>query len=124
MLNPFLVLGFSGLLAACGGDDTGKDETDSEAEDSCWFDGGICFDYDGDTQAWCDGMAEQYTSLGIAYSANPCSGDEVGSCSIPSGAGDFVDAGAVASYYSPAYDTPSAEIACSASGGSFSEIEN
>lgn len=127
MLKKLLFVALFGAFAACSGDDTGKDGTDDgtdgdgPAGDSCWFDEGLCFDYDGDTQAWCSEMDAQYGGvLTVEYSSSPCPGDEVGQCALSAGSGDFTDAGGTAYYYSPDYDASSAEAACTGGGGSFS----
>ena len=51
------------------------------------------------------------------YSASPCPGEEVGSCVLEAGNGDYVDYGGTAYYYN--LDASAAESACSSAGGSY-----
>ena len=124
MFRNFMAFALFGALVACaGGDDTGKDSTetstddgtdgtddgtdgtDGAATDACWFGTTVCIEYGGDTETWCGGV-------GGEYEAAPCPGDADAACDIPAGEGDYVEAGTA--YY---YGVEDAEGACSGAGG-------
>ena len=83
MFRNFMAFALFGALVACaGGDDTGKDSTetstddgtdgtddgtdgtDGAATDACWFGTTVCIEYSGDTETWCGGVGGDSNYVG------------------------------------------------------------
>ena len=130
MTRNLFCLSLFGLLIACdGGDDSGKidttDETtdgeDGATGDSCWLVDGLCVETNGDTAGWCDAMQSVYAGVldNITYSAEPCPGDAVGSCTVGAD-GDYEEVGGGTSYYyAPEFDASLAQEYCNEAMGTF-----